>query len=115
MWRSSRSFHLACLCALSVTATWLAGCSDSGGSNNGSTPEFAYLADAPDNQVIAVTIDPNTGALSAVTGSPFSTTAGPVAVAVDPAGRFAYVADRDSDQIAAFTIDATSGALTGIP
>ncbi|HET7777316.1 MAG TPA: beta-propeller fold lactonase family protein, partial [Rudaea sp.] len=61
------------------------------------------------------TIDPATGALAAIPGSPFAAAANPYAVAVDPTGRFAYVTNRGSNNISAFIIDPVTGGLAAIP
>ncbi|MBV9607970.1 MAG: choice-of-anchor D domain-containing protein, partial [Acidobacteria bacterium] len=68
---------------------------------------FSVNYDAQD--VIGYTIDPVTGALSAVTNSSFATAippeSFPTAVAVDPSGRFAYVAKFGTNDISGFQVD----------
>ena len=54
-----------------------------------STGKFAYVVNNVDNNVSAYTIDPTTGALTAIAGSPFATGAGPVSVAITPLVPFA--------------------------
>jgi 6-phosphogluconolactonase (cycloisomerase 2 family) len=71
------------------------------------------------NAIFAFDIDPTTGALSPVTGSPFnaagiSDTIGTHLV-IDPSGRFAYLPSATSAVIYAFGVDATSGALSTVP
>ena len=59
-------------------------------------------------------IDPSTGGLSSMLGSPFAATSGnaPTQVAIDPGGRFLYATTPGSgDSIWCFTIDPTSGQL----
>lgn len=66
----------------------------------------------------AYAIDPTTGALGAVAGSPFAAGAGPYSVTVDPGGRFVYAANSNSHNVSAYAIDATTGtlgALAGSP
>jgi hypothetical protein len=46
------------------------------------TPEFAYVANASSNNVSAYTIDSTTGALTAVSGSPFPAGTNPFSVAI---------------------------------
>jgi YVTN family beta-propeller protein len=76
--------------------------------------QFAYVTSFSDSNVSAYTIDPATGALTAIPGSPFSAGADPVSVAVDPSGKFVYVANNAVGNIVSgFTID-PSGALTVI-
>jgi 6-phosphogluconolactonase (cycloisomerase 2 family) len=59
-------------------------------------------------------IDPGTGALTTIPGSPFTATAGtyPTVLAVDPTGRFVYATTTgSSNSIWCFTITATNGQL----
>jgi 6-phosphogluconolactonase (cycloisomerase 2 family) len=69
--------------------------------------------------VSAFIIDPTTGALSPVLGSPFSAGTHPSFVTTDKSGRFAYVSSLNSqetaDSIFPFSISATTGGLTAIP
>jgi 6-phosphogluconolactonase len=78
---------------------------------------FLYVTNTNTNpgKVSAYSIDRTTGALTAVTGSPFITTndSGPFGIAVDPSGKFLYTANNTA--ISAFTINATTGALTDVP
>jgi 6-phosphogluconolactonase (cycloisomerase 2 family)/fibronectin type 3 domain-containing protein len=65
--------------------------------------------------VSAFSINATTGALSAVTGSPFAVGSQPVSVAVDTTGQFAYVANSSSNNISAYAINRTTGALAPAP
>lgn len=70
-----------------------------------------YAANSASNNVSAYAIDSNSGALGAVSGSPFPTGGvGPSAVAVDADTSFLYVTEQGSHDIAAFNI-ASNGAL----
>lgn len=68
--------------------------------------------------ISAFNIDPGTGALTPILGSPFTATAGtvgPTAIAVDPSGRFVYaVTPGSSFSIWCFTIDSTNGQLEAV-
>jgi 6-phosphogluconolactonase (cycloisomerase 2 family) len=80
---------------------------------------FAADEDAPGG-VLAFTINPSTGVLSAVPGSPFAigSASNPVSVGqimVDPTGSFVYVTLPATGQVAGFSIDASSGVLTPVP
>jgi len=62
-------------------------------------------------------IDPDTGALTAIPGSPFTSTVGngPTALSVDPRGRFIYaVTPGSSFSIWCFTIASTNGQLVPV-
>ena len=75
---------------------------------------LAYVANQGDNTVSAYSINATTGALTPVSGSPFTAGSGPFSVTVNPAGTFAYVANQDSNNVWAYSINATTGALTPI-
>ena len=77
-------------------------------------PRFAYVANRGSNNVSAYSVDAITGALTAITGSPFSAGVLPVAVAVDPTGSYAYVANQMDATISAFMINRTSGILSAV-
>ncbi len=82
----------------------------------GIDPQGALLfaANSGSNNVSAFAIDSSSGALGAVSGSPFPTGGvGPSTVAVDAESSFAYVTDQASHDIAAFSI-ASNGALQPI-
>jgi 6-phosphogluconolactonase (cycloisomerase 2 family) len=74
--------------------------------------EYVYLSSFGGNCTSAFWINPGTGALTAVSGSPFATGNFPGSIAVSPAGNFVYVADSTS--ISANTINPNSGALTAV-
>lgn len=76
------------------------------------TPKFAYVANNGSNNVSAYTIDENTGAIAAITGSPFSAGTAPWSVTTDPSGKFAFVANSGSNDISAYIINASTGVLT---
>jgi 6-phosphogluconolactonase (cycloisomerase 2 family) len=78
------------------------------------TPKFAYVANNVDSNVSGYTIDPETGVLTAVPGSPFTSGVQPTSIAVDPSGRFAYTANFNDNDVSEYTINALSGALTPV-
>jgi 6-phosphogluconolactonase (cycloisomerase 2 family) len=83
---------------------------------------FVYVANvgsgvADPGTVSAYTMNPTTGALSAVAGSPFAAGGGPDAVVVDPTGRFLYVANYGfpgSGTVSAYTINPATGVLAAV-
>jgi 6-phosphogluconolactonase (cycloisomerase 2 family) len=80
--------------------------------------KFLYVSDAGGNfggDISTYTIDPVTGALSEIAGSPFHAGDGAISITVDPSGKFAYVANPGFDSVEGYTIDPTTGALTAIP
>ena len=77
-----------------------------------SRAQFAYVASNGSDSVSGYTIDPNTGALTAIADSPFPAGAGPASVAVDPSGKFAYVTNAPPFPAAPVTFRATRSIRT---
>jgi DNA-binding beta-propeller fold protein YncE len=77
--------------------------------------KFLYVANAGSASISAYAVNATTGALTAVSGSPFSipSDTSPFASALHPSGKFLYVGCRDSIQV--FAVAATTGALTAAP
>ena len=102
------------------TLTPIAGSPFAGGSNPSGvavdpTGKFVYVANFSNNGVGSVsgfTINPATGALTPIAGSPFTTGTGPLYVTVDPTGKFVYVTNGSSTNVSGFSIDPATGALT---
>ena len=75
----------------------------------------------PGPSISAYTINTSTGALTAISGSPYSTGAhsAPGQATVDPTGEFFYVADQTDNggigNILAYAINFSTGALTAVP
>src|SRR5262249_43506344 len=67
---------------------------------------------AQDGNVSGFAIDPATGALGEISGSPFANPSGKGsrAIAVDPLGRFVFVANEDLSNVSAYKVDFSSGA-----
>jgi len=87
----------------------------SAGINTSPTSEYLYAADAVNNVVWELSVDPTTGALSNPAGNPYFPSPPslgnpgpplvvPMGVAVDPCNRFVYVSNFLTNNIAAFTI-----------
>lgn len=78
---------------------------------------FLYASNAGSDSVSAFTIDPGTGGLTAVTGSPFltqgsnSSTNPGISLAATPNGQYLYAGTTDGN-ITIFSIDPSTGALT---
>src|SRR3989442_1235732 len=74
--------------------------------------QFVYVANSFSNNVSGYTINATTGALTAISGSPFAGGGG--AIAVELAGKFVYVSNHGSDSVSGYTINATAGAVTPV-
>ena len=79
-----------------------------------SAGKFAYTADNNLGKIYAYTIDQTTGALTQVTGSPYTEGASPAAVSLSPNGKFAFSATDNGKKIYAFTINQSTGQLTAV-
>ena len=82
--------------------------------------KFFYVSDAGTDSIYGYSVDPRTGSLAGITGSPFSlggiSHTGPYGIAMDPLDRFLYVSNCTSDcGIFGFTINRDTGALAMMP
>jgi 6-phosphogluconolactonase (cycloisomerase 2 family) len=89
--------------------------------------QFAYVANAGGNNVSAYSVNTESGALTAVPGSPFAAGTRPTSVALvntinTPIAsfpwssvQFAYVVNSGSGSVSAYSVDAVSGALASLP
>lgn len=76
------------------------------------TPKLAYAANHDTTNISGFSVDPASGALAALAGSPFTTGATPRSMAVDLYGRFAYVVtEAATNNLLAYTINGSTGAL----
>src|SRR6267143_191900 len=67
------------------------------------------------SQVAAYAKNGQTGALSAVAGSPFADSLQGGAMAIDALGRFLFVINTSTNNISMFQIDQSTGSLTPVP
>lgn len=102
--------------AVLAAASLLAGCKDfwkapsgsgSGGGGSGLSSGAFYVANQATGQIAALSV--NSGTLSKVTGSPYTLTSAPLALAVSPNGNFLYVGTQQG--IFLYSIG-SGGALT---
>jgi 6-phosphogluconolactonase (cycloisomerase 2 family) len=80
------------------------------------TPTFVYVANfgIGTTAVPAFSVDPNTGALTAIAGSPFGS-GSPQSLASTPNGKFVYTANDDgSSTVGEYKVNPTTGALTSV-
>ncbi len=76
------------------------------------TSTYLYVAETGVNGVRVLSIA-TSGALTEITGSPYSTGTGPSAVFIDSTGSYLYVTNRAANSVSAF-LSSSSGALTAI-
>lgn len=66
------------------------------------------------NSIWCFTINPTNGQLVAVTGSPFSMSAGNLFVLIDPEGNYLYIGSQDGKSIAGYSYNPSTGVPTAI-
>jgi 6-phosphogluconolactonase len=80
--------------------------------------QFAYVTNirtgGRPGAVSGYTIEPTTGTLTPVAGSPLPTGFNPFSMAVNPSGKFAYLANPAYNNVSGYTINPATGALTKI-
>ena len=101
------SFRVSVALAVLAIVGLLAGCGSSGHGTH-----LAYVAAGQD--IFAYRLDNNSGAPTAITGSPFLTGTSPASVIVHPSNHFLYLANQGDNTISRFKIDSSSGALTEV-
>lgn len=79
--------------------------------NSGGT--YLYAGETGINGVRVLSINSTTGALTELTGSPYTAGTGPAGVLLDSTGSYLYVTNRASNSVSAF-LASSSGALTQI-
>jgi YVTN family beta-propeller protein len=83
------------------------------------TRQFAYVVNKGGNSVSAYTVDPTTGALGSIAGSPFAAGTNPASVTVataSAAGKsstYVYAANNGSNNVSAYTV-APTGSLAPV-
>ena len=101
--------------------TTLAGSPYAAGTNAGGIPAFSpdgkylYVVDqnSSGGAVSGYSIDPTSGVLTALAGSPFAAGSTPYWIAFTPNGQFAYVSNFSGNNISVYTVSA--GVLTAMP
>ena len=85
--------------------------------------KFVYVVNINTDTVAGYAINPSSGALTQVPGSPFSvgTTPNnlgcvscPLGITIHSSGRFVYVANSTADSISGFSVDQMTGSLTPV-
>src|ERR1700730_12105566 len=82
-----------------------------GWSSCGSTSSH-YVFATSSNQVLAFREDPNSGVLTAISGSPFATGNGARSAVLSPSKKYLYTANSGDNNITLFTV--SKGTLTEV-
>jgi 6-phosphogluconolactonase len=69
------------------------------------TSRFVYAAAPAASQILVYREDPNSGVLTALSGSPYAAGPGVQAVAIHPSKKFLYAANSGSSDVSLFTLD----------
>jgi len=79
--------------------------------------KYLYVANATSNNLSAFSISGGTGAITALSASPFLAGTSPISLAVDPLGNFVYVTNQGSNNTSAYALgsDGILSALAGSP
>ncbi|MBM0104775.1 beta-propeller fold lactonase family protein [Steroidobacter sp. S1-65] len=75
---------------------------------------FLYVPDAVTNHLWGYSLDPSSGALTGLPGSPFAAGIDFTSILFEPQGRFAYVTSQNTRTIQRFVADSDSGALSSL-
>ncbi len=74
--------------------------------------KYLYVANSGETSISGYSVDPTTGALTALNNSPFPATVAPWYLTIDPSGSFLYASNPNDNTITGFTINSSTGALT---
>lgn len=77
--------------------------------------EFAIAPNYWSHNISVYRVDPITGQLAEIPGSPLPSGQGPSWVVLDPSDRFVYVPNDGTNDVSAYQIDRQTGQLTEVP
>jgi 6-phosphogluconolactonase len=105
-----------------LSALLLGGCSGNSMTMTTTVPppvvqnaSFAFVSNTTSSTISAFELDPKTGMLFSVMGSPFPAGGAPEFMAADASGKFLFVANSGSNNISVFQINGATGMLTSAP
>ncbi|MGC4098507.1 MAG: beta-propeller fold lactonase family protein [Nitrospira sp.] len=100
------------------------GCGDDGGEGGlgglgtigggDGTTAVVYVTNNGSNTVSGYSINPSTGGLTVIPGSPFANVSAPSAMVVSSNGFFAYAANSQTNNVAAFRVGTNGALLFGV-
>src|SRR5215470_4651771 len=98
----------------------LVSCGGGGGGGGTTTPppavtHFAYVSNADSSSITGYSVNSTTGALAAVSGSPFGGVNGPLALALSPNSNFLAVGNLNGGiGISVFSVNKTTGSIATV-
>src|ERR1700722_2207798 len=87
-------------------ATWI--------SCGTSSSHYVFTALPSTNQIVVFREDPNSGVLTTLLNSPFTSGLAPEAILLHPSGKYLYVANSAEDNISLFSIAQSTGIITEV-
>jgi 6-phosphogluconolactonase len=75
--------------------------------------KFLYVANSGSNNVSVFSIG-STGALTAISGSPFSAGTAPIGLSITGTDKVEYVANMGSNNVSAYSLNTATGVLTAV-
>jgi 6-phosphogluconolactonase len=102
------------------TPLMVAGPNQSAGITATLTDGYLYVSDFQNDAVDGFSINPGSGALAAIAGSPYALGGaapggGGLSAFIQGGDDFVYATDMNAGTVAGFTFDSTSGTLTAVP
>ncbi len=77
--------------------------------------QYVYVLNENNNTLSGFAMNPTTGVLTPVPGSPSATGSEPLSITVDPVGRFLYIPNLFDNTISVFAINPVNGGVAPIP
>src|SRR3569623_788052 len=77
--------------------------------------EFVYAANQAAHNISGYRVDPDSGKLTALPGSPFKSGTYPVAIASSYDGRFVYATNQGSATVSAYAVNPATSTHTQLP
>src|ERR1022692_443715 len=81
-------------------------------SSSSAQTAFLYAPNETDGTISAYIINPTSGALTAIPGSPFAGVAGNHMIVIHPSQRFAYLPNEGSNTVSGYAINPNTGSLS---
>ena len=76
---------------------------------------YIYVVSRGTEQIYGYAINPTSGVLTAVPGSPFATGSNPESFTFDASGAYVYVDNVIDDTVSGYALNAANGSLTALP
>jgi 6-phosphogluconolactonase (cycloisomerase 2 family) len=86
-----------------------------GGLTMDALNKFLYVSEFVGGAVAGFAVNPNTGMLTPLSGSPFPSSSGPGQIVLHPSGKFVYVVGYTDGTVWGYSVNETTGALTPVP